>query len=124
MGKPPILSFLHAPTPAELASESTIARSVIGIVIDGLMGNQQFGCRRKALAATGVAGVARMCPAGDLQAQAVAAPEAVGRGPEIDGEWQRVIGCGSRLIWLHTQQTITDVQRGAPPIDIAQTHEK
>ena len=51
-------------------------------MIDGLIGNQQFGCRSQRLAAAGVAGVARMCPTGHLQAQAMAALEAVGSGPE------------------------------------------
>ena len=62
--------FPNYPLRSRIGEREDKCRRMIGVVIDRLVSNQEFGCRSQRLAATSIAGVARMCPTGHLQTQA------------------------------------------------------
>ena len=59
---------------------------MIGIMIDGLVGDDETGGGGEWFAATGVAGEARVSPTGDLQTYLVTGVETVSSRPEIDSK--------------------------------------
>lgn len=94
------------------------------VVINRLVGNEQFGGAAQGFAAAGVAGEARVRAAGDLQAQAMTSSKTVRGGPEVEGDAQGAVGLSGRIAGFDALQGVADVDGFALEIDIAEAREE
>ena len=107
---------------------------MISIVEDRLIDGPHFGGRADRLTRPIVAQPTRMRAAGDDQAQAMPALEAISRGPQIDFKVQsvRVAAFGAPVVFrvfdgrfgLDADQSIAYVERLAVGLHVAQTTEE
>lgn len=97
---------------------------MIGIVVDRLVSDKQFGCRGQWLAAARISGIARMSPTRNLQSDPVAAAEAMRGRPEVDSDTQAAIVSDRLRAGFYPYQRIADVERCTFRIDIAETGEE
>ena len=95
-----------------------------GVVIDRLLSDQHTGSSRERLVRAEVAAPAGMCAGRDLQLQTMATLEAMGRGPHIDLDVQAAAGLRLTFPRLDAEQPVTDVDRAAVWMHVAQPSEK
>src|SRR4029079_16733734 len=99
-------------------------RRAEGVVEDLLIGRDQLDRTQWGFAGPGVAGVAGMSAAGDLNADPVAGEEAVGDGPKLEPDPRDPVGVALRRAGRQPQQRVADVPRRPFGVDVADPHEE
>ena len=84
---------------------------MLGIVIDGLFGDSQFGRGGEWFAGAWIANKARMGAAGDLEAYALASAEVVSGRPDVDLEMQGAVWLRSYAVWGEADDAVAQVDR-------------
>ncbi len=86
---------------------------MLGIVIDGLVGDSQLDCGAERFTGTRVAYKGWVCATGHLQAYALPRTKVIGSGPDVDLEVQAAIFLGSNAVWPKADDAVTQVNRFA-----------
>ena len=87
------------------------------VVVDLLLGGREHGRGCPGFAGAGVAGIAREGPAGHLDSDAVTAPEAVGRRPQLHSR------AGNLVSGRDADESIAHVVRASAGVYVAEPDE-
>ena len=84
---------------------------MFGIMIDGLVGDMQFGCGAEGFTGAWIAHKAWMGAAGNLEAYALALAEVVSGWPDVDLKMQAAVWLRSYAVWREAVDTVAQVDR-------------